>query len=422
LALSSSSAWAADSPAIATITVVTGSAEIVRGGGPPVAAQVDARLQPGDEVRTGADGKVEIQYDSGHILRLAESTRIRLSDDPGRSGIFVFVGKLWSRFKSILGQSKFEVQTPTVVAGIRGTTIITEVEADGTSDIGVEEGEVELTAPDLPRPFLVKARQRARLARDQRQVTPREFQPDQFPRWCYWTDDIAQQRLQQLQENAQQDGRDLKSVLDEAESLHQSLDQDLQSAEDLLRQVNAVQQKMPGSAPGRARLHPGRPGLAVAPQKLDELSQTLAQLLSAAQTRQQTLQERSRRAEELRRRAGLLIHGQKLLVGRLEGFRQRRHFDPHWVKFEPAFGQADTACRGLSKDSDRIVALLDATAAQKGQELVCCQLRAQHCARLLQQAIERLTAQQRIVQALRQGQPLPAVQPRPLPRRPGLRH
>ncbi len=403
----------AEPTTIATLTVVTGRAEIVRGGGPPVAADVDARLRPGDEIRTSADGKVEVQYDSGHILRLAENTRIRLSDDEKRPGLFVFVGKLWARFKTMLGQSKFEVQTPTVVAGIRGTTVTTEVEEDGTSEIGVEEGEVELTGPELVRPMVIKARQRARLARGQRRLAPLPFRADQFPRWCYWTDTVAAQRVKKLAESARQNGAQIKQALDEAEKLDNALNEDVKAAHELLRALSAHKDEVSGTVVRRPRrgaktLPKPRPTAA----KLDEWDRLLEQLQAKLLAQQKALTQRSQQAAALRRRVGALLGAQKAIVTQLDRFHRRRHFDPHWAQLRPAYEQTSATCQEMTKSTDRVVALLDATAVQTGTQLFGCQRRAQHCAALLQQVTDQLTAQRRFVQALRRGEPLPQMKPK----------
>lgn len=100
------------------------------------------RLQPGDTIVVGDDGWLEIELAGQQYLRLDRGTRIDIARhqvDPvsGRqdTGFRATVGRLWVNLKQRLGaDSRFEVETPTMVMGVRGTNWAIEVRPDGDTE------------------------------------------------------------------------------------------------------------------------------------------------------------------------------------------------------------------------------------------------------------------------------------------------
>jgi len=127
LASLSATGWAAEP--VAEVTLVCGAAEVVRAADSSVmAARPDLELFAGDVVRTKVDGKVEIKFGEGALLRLAENTEVKLNQTPEKSGVMVLAGKLWAHIKRLFGRSRFEVETPAAVV------------------FAVDEGEIEVAA------------------------------------------------------------------------------------------------------------------------------------------------------------------------------------------------------------------------------------------------------------------------------------
>lgn len=114
---------------------VEGRVDILREGTSVAApVKVGDNVSMGDVVRTKSDGKAEILFKDGTNLKLASETRIKIDEytfnqDNSRNKAFLNLlrGKVRavvSKTKSMpvsTGSSSFNVQTPTAVAGVRGT-------------------------------------------------------------------------------------------------------------------------------------------------------------------------------------------------------------------------------------------------------------------------------------------------------------
>jgi len=142
---------------VAVVDLVAGSAEVrVHGRGDPVPLQVERLVRAGDTVRTGPHSAVELRWArwvGGTRIKLGANTTFTVkravrnrSTGEEESRLRVDEGTLWIRLrKSLRGKSKFEVETPTAVAAVRGTIFKVAVAADGTSRISVWEGAVSVT-------------------------------------------------------------------------------------------------------------------------------------------------------------------------------------------------------------------------------------------------------------------------------------
>lgn len=155
------SAWAAGP--VATATSVEGRVTVERGEQrTPLAT--GGEILEGDRLRTAADGRVELAFVDGSRLTLTalgDLTVERYLWDEGqaRQSLFAMAsGRLRSYVNRFLsggsaGENRFEVRTPTAVAGVRGTDFYTIVDPGedgegGDTEVYVEEGEVEVRPLD----------------------------------------------------------------------------------------------------------------------------------------------------------------------------------------------------------------------------------------------------------------------------------
>ncbi len=131
----------------AAVTVkVSGSVTVQADGGTEEALARGARLNDGDRIRTGSDGRAVLVFtDDKSQLKLTPLTDLVLHAD--RSGgkvdkeVEMSVGTLWSKVTRQEGE--FRIATPTSVASVKGTAWWTRADGDGTTVI-TEEGIVEL--------------------------------------------------------------------------------------------------------------------------------------------------------------------------------------------------------------------------------------------------------------------------------------
>ena len=115
-------------------------------------------LHAGDTVRTAEVSEVQIRMADGSILRVRPRSLMKMNDrrltDGAGSSVALFLGRLWCQVTSLTKGRSFHVDTPTVVAGVRGTQYEVGAFDDGTALVAVEEGtvQVEAAGKEMPVP------------------------------------------------------------------------------------------------------------------------------------------------------------------------------------------------------------------------------------------------------------------------------
>ena len=144
----------------AVLDVVEGSAQVlVHGEGEPAPCKVGELVRVGDVLQTGPDSSVELRWmrwAGGMRLKVGPESRFTIvraifnsSDEREESRLRLDRGRIWIRLrKALSGRSKFEVETPTVVAAVRGTVFGVVVAEDGTSTVEVYDGHVTVAGVD----------------------------------------------------------------------------------------------------------------------------------------------------------------------------------------------------------------------------------------------------------------------------------
>lgn len=141
--------------AVGSLNIYSGSAEVVRGGtsefgktGSPV------RLK--DAVHVGEGSRVSIILKDGSVIRLEAGSEVEVASieyggGKMRNALFrLTVGRLWSHVEPLESGGSFTVETPTVVASVRGTEFnISYLNAQ--SDLYVESDVVFLALKITPR-------------------------------------------------------------------------------------------------------------------------------------------------------------------------------------------------------------------------------------------------------------------------------
>lgn len=140
-------AIAADAAPAGTIAAVTGTAEVYPAGGRAwKPAKSGMKVFAKDNCRTGVASYMEIRWTNGGIMRLGEKSCLTVSRRPDTSDISsakVLSGRVWVAMKKIAGTGqRFSVESPTAVAGIRGTVFRMDVGSDTGTDVAVYEGKV----------------------------------------------------------------------------------------------------------------------------------------------------------------------------------------------------------------------------------------------------------------------------------------
>lgn len=137
-------AWSAQ---IGTITGMTGNVDITPAADTQArAVAVGDAVNEGDILRTKSKSKAEVSFSDGNVLRLAENTRLKISEymsgkNKNVSVLNLMRGKILNTVKTVgaIG-GRYEVHTPTTVCGVRGT-IFLNYHINGVSGALFQEGE-----------------------------------------------------------------------------------------------------------------------------------------------------------------------------------------------------------------------------------------------------------------------------------------
>lgn len=129
------------------VNFITGDVKIVIDG-KTVSANVGDKITQGMIVKTGTKAIVDI-YFQGSVIRILEKSSVvmkelvkNLSENKELTELYVENGQMFSKVTRKLSQGeKFRVNTPTAVAGVRGTEFLVS-EKDGKSTIACIEGKV----------------------------------------------------------------------------------------------------------------------------------------------------------------------------------------------------------------------------------------------------------------------------------------
>lgn len=138
---------------VGKFTHVRGKVDITSPGEAARTARKGYEVNVGDIVRTKAKAKAEITFIDGNVLRLAQKSRVKITEymvtkDQRRASIRLYRGKLRSMVKSVLAgwfgrnkRNRYEIRTPTAIVGVRGTDFFSYY-LQGVSGAMCKEGHV----------------------------------------------------------------------------------------------------------------------------------------------------------------------------------------------------------------------------------------------------------------------------------------
>lgn len=140
IAVMSCASWAAEQqlqPLDVNLSIIGGQVKLTRVG--KVLSDVitaASPLYPGDLIETLRESKAELVYGDGTRMRIKPMTMVELQP----TALKVFKGQTW--FKFVKRGSEFLIETPSLVAGIRGTVFDVAVSSRGKSVLSVVQGAV----------------------------------------------------------------------------------------------------------------------------------------------------------------------------------------------------------------------------------------------------------------------------------------
>ena len=143
---------ASSTPSTLTILSITeGDVFVMKAGTDDwIEAEVEMSLEVGDSIKTGDDSSAEITFFDGSTVELQPGTEIEIasldiSADTGSTTITLeqTIGATISRVINIVDPaSRYEVETLSGVAAVRGSVMVVCVTGDGTSWIANQKGNI----------------------------------------------------------------------------------------------------------------------------------------------------------------------------------------------------------------------------------------------------------------------------------------
>ena len=150
------SAWA--SGAHGVFRVVKGQIKVKSAQSGQVSrARIGSKVLPGDIIMAAKNSRAKVVMVDNNEINISPDTQIKIEKyeyDPGQNKKDVLLNVIYGKVRSKVEQkydgrtSKFQVKTPSAVAGVRGTNFLTSYDQNtGNSQVVTFEGKVEFGTP-----------------------------------------------------------------------------------------------------------------------------------------------------------------------------------------------------------------------------------------------------------------------------------
>lgn len=142
--------WLRSQATVATVAAVVGPVSLERPAQPPATVEVGSTLRPLDRLQTGPDATVTLELADGSKVRLAADSRLTLNEllvlrgsGAAVSVLELHEGRAESQVRTLAPKPSFEIRTPVMNLGVRGT------EFRGHADAARGQARAEVTAGHL---------------------------------------------------------------------------------------------------------------------------------------------------------------------------------------------------------------------------------------------------------------------------------
>ncbi len=175
-----SSLW---SQSLGELSSVKGKVTVQSGSSSAAIAKAKQKIQEGDFIVTESGSEAVLTLDTGSVIKIAASTRMRISkntvkNDQGQSfSVGLSSGSISSKVAKLKNSSdNFAIYTPSAVAGVRGTDFSVAAGLDGSSRVQVSEGSVDVSRDG--KTSNLKTKQRADADLSDKPVTQKDGEED----------------------------------------------------------------------------------------------------------------------------------------------------------------------------------------------------------------------------------------------------
>ncbi len=188
----------------AVITFLEGQVQVKRAGEDQWSlARPNLILSEKDQIRILAKSRAELILDNQSVMRLSENTLLtihKLEEDAASlketTRLELSLGKLWTRTAKLFNPaSRYDIRTPTTIAGVQGTVYQVSVRDDRSTRIHVFQGVVNVYSP-FPTPGRSQLEQPTRVDKPQEVPGPEEVSGPTTVSREEWTQIVLRQYQQ----------------------------------------------------------------------------------------------------------------------------------------------------------------------------------------------------------------------------------
>jgi len=184
-------------------------------------------LYQSDSIRTGINSFASIIFFKGSVIRLDENTEITLKEiiqqDETSITIQQDAGRTWNTVQKISGIDNYEVQTPTAVASVRGTSFDVNVEETGITIVSVIKGIVNVSKTEDGSVYTVELEKNWSITVDHDEIGQQEeFEPDEWIENNLLEDETFRGELKDVLYNK------IEPYIDELKTLYDMTDEEIE--------------------------------------------------------------------------------------------------------------------------------------------------------------------------------------------------
>jgi len=133
----------------AQLVIESGTVQVKHAGESWTTAESGMDLYESDSIKTGDNSNASIILFKSSIIRLDSNTEVTIKEliknaDETSVTIQQDAGRIWNTVSGVSGIDNYDVETPTAVASVRGTTFDMEVDEEGITVVNVLKGIVNV--------------------------------------------------------------------------------------------------------------------------------------------------------------------------------------------------------------------------------------------------------------------------------------
>lgn len=371
---------------VAVLTVIEGEGVQLKTPGVDwkKAAEEDT-IETGTILRTDGDSRAEIQFPDNSMLRIDLLSSITINEpETGKKTIDISQGNLWAHLKKLDQGSAFEVKTPQATAGVRGTTFWVESNPQGEDLIGVEEGEVEVTADRQKTRLRKMTRIGVKTGRLGKEAG---FDPEKRKKWERFTNNIVREKMEKMRgavekyrdmaKDALQMGtgliEDYRALEKEIRAAARDLEENMKKVDRLTLETERMEKKV------RRQMNLGP---RMKERQLRESKQEIETLLSESKTLAEQFKQLRERFSSFFESAKEYFKNTKELVAEIQDlkkqreqfsakselYRKRREFDPDWPQLKKFHDEVQSRGQELMEKLDIVDKMLSKIAGRAGEK------------------------------------------------------